>query len=67
MGRSPLPQFGNIVVEPLRLPEWTMPLLIMLLVTGFPVAVVLGLTLDITPRRATFLARNASYPLEGRA
>jgi adenylate cyclase len=52
-------QLGNIVVEPLSLPEWTMPLMIVLLVGGFPVAVVLGWAFDITPegvRRTTPIA-----------
>jgi adenylate cyclase len=44
-----LMQAGNVVVEPLRLPEWTMPLLIVLLVLGFPVAVVLAWAFDLTP------------------
>jgi adenylate cyclase len=43
-------QLGNIVVDPLRLPEWTMPLLIVLLAVGFPVAVVLAWAFDITPQ-----------------
>jgi adenylate cyclase len=42
-------QLGNIVVEPLRLPEWTMPLLIVFLLLGFCVAVVLAWAFDITP------------------
>jgi adenylate cyclase len=42
-------QLGNIVVEPLRLPEWTMTMLILLLVLGLPVAVVLAWAFDITP------------------
>jgi adenylate cyclase len=42
-------QLGNIVVEPLHLPEWTMTMLILLLVLGFPVAVVLAWAFDITP------------------
>jgi adenylate cyclase len=42
-------QLGNIVVEPLRLPEWTMPLLIVFLLLGFPVAVVLAWAFDLTP------------------
>jgi adenylate cyclase len=43
-------QLGDIVVEPLRLPEWTLPLLIVLLVAGFPVAVVMAWAFDITPQ-----------------
>jgi len=42
-------QLGNIVVEPLRLPGWTMPLLIVFLLLGFPVAVILAWAFDITP------------------
>lgn len=43
-------QLGNIVVEPLHLPEWTMTLLIVLLVVGLPVALVLAWAFDITPQ-----------------
>jgi adenylate cyclase len=58
-------QLGNIVVEPLRLPEWTMPLLIVLLAVGFPVAVVLAWAFDITPqgvRRTAPLSPKSEAP-----
>jgi adenylate cyclase len=42
-------QLGNVVVEPLRLPEWTMSMIIVLLVLGFPVAVILAWAFEITP------------------
>ncbi len=42
-------QLGNVVVEPLRLPEWTMSMIIVLLVLGFPVAMILAWAFEITP------------------
>jgi adenylate cyclase len=42
-------QVGDIVVEPLGLPDGTMRLIIVLAVLGFPVAVVLAWVFDLTP------------------
>lgn len=42
-------QVGDIVVEPLGLPDGTMRLLIVLAALGFPVAVVLAWVFDLTP------------------
>lgn len=42
-------QVADLVVEPLRLPEWTMTLLIVLMVAGFPVALILAWAFDLTP------------------
>lgn len=42
-------KLGNIVVEPLHLPGWTMTMLILLLVLGLPLAVILAWAFDITP------------------
>jgi adenylate cyclase len=42
-------QLGNVVVEPLRLPEWTMSMIIVLLALGFPVAMILAWAFEITP------------------
>ena len=39
----------SIVVEPLRLPEWTLPMVIVLLVVGFMIAVVLSWIYDVKP------------------
>ena len=39
----------NNVVEPLRLPEWTATLVILLLIIGFPIVAVLSWIFDITP------------------
>lgn len=39
----------SIVVDPLRLPEWTLPLIIVLLCVGFIIAVILSWIYDITP------------------
>lgn len=43
-------QLGSTVVEPLRLPEWTMPLLIVLVVLGFVLALILTWAFEITPK-----------------
>jgi TolB-like protein/Flp pilus assembly protein TadD len=43
-------QVGEVTFEPLRLPEWVMPTLIILVVAGFPVAIALAWVYDITPR-----------------
>lgn len=42
-------QAGDVIVEPLRLPEWIQPLLIMTVFLGFPVAVLLAWAFDLTP------------------
>ena len=39
----------SIIVEPLRLPEWTLPLIIVLLCVGFIIAVILSWIYDIHP------------------
>ena len=39
----------SIVVEPLRLPEWTLSLVIVLLVMGFVIAVILSWFYDVAP------------------
>lgn len=39
----------NNVVEPLHLPEWTATLVILLLITGFPIVAVLSWIFDVTP------------------
>jgi TolB-like protein/Flp pilus assembly protein TadD len=43
-------QVGEVTFEPLGLPNWAMPTLIILVVAGFPVAIVLAWVYDITPR-----------------
>lgn len=42
-------QAADLIVGPLRLPEWTMPLIIVLALVGFPVALVLAWALELTP------------------
>jgi adenylate cyclase len=42
-------QLGDVIIEPLQLPDWTMPLVIVLVGLGFPVALVLAWAFDITP------------------
>lgn len=39
----------SIIVEPLRLPEWTLPFVIVLLSIGFIISVILSWVYDITP------------------
>jgi serine/threonine-protein kinase len=42
-------QAADVIVEPLRLPEWIQPLLIMTVFLGFPVALLLAWAFDLTP------------------
>jgi len=42
-------QIADVTLEPLHLPEWSDTLVIWLIGLGFPIAVVLAWTLDITP------------------
>jgi TolB-like protein len=42
-------QIGDVVVEPLELPAWTMKVLIFLLAAGFVVAVVIAWIFELTP------------------
>jgi TolB-like protein len=42
-------QVGDVVVEPLELPAWTMKVLIFLLAAGFVVAVVIAWIFELTP------------------
>lgn len=42
-------QVVSMIIDPLHLPGWTMPLLIVLLVAGFIVAVILAWAYEITP------------------
>ena len=43
-------QIGEVTFDPLGVPEWVMPTLIVLVVAGFPVALILAWMYDITPR-----------------
>jgi eukaryotic-like serine/threonine-protein kinase len=42
-------QLTDLLVEPLRAPEWTMPLVVLLLGLGLPVAVLLSWAFQLTP------------------
>lgn len=42
-------ELTSIIVDPLKLPEWTLPLIIVLLSIGFVIAVILSWVYDITP------------------
>ena len=71
-------QVGDVVFPALRLPPWTLTLLVVLVVLGFPVALLLGWAFDITPGgiertpgaplklnfpiRAAVLAKHAAAP-----
>ena len=39
----------SIIVEPLKLPEWTLPFIIVLLCVGFIIAIILSWIYDIHP------------------
>jgi adenylate cyclase len=62
-------QVTDLVVAPLRLPAWTMPLVILLVVLGFPIALVLSWALELTPggvRRAPPSTLLADKPVRRR-
>ena len=40
----------DIVDDPLLLPEWTLPLVIVLLIIGFPIALIFSWIYDLTPK-----------------
>jgi adenylate cyclase len=42
-------QIGEVVFEPLRLPEWALTLVVALVILGFPVAVALAWAFELTP------------------
>jgi tetratricopeptide (TPR) repeat protein len=42
-------QLGDVVIEPLGLPAWTMPLLVVLVCAGFLLTLVLAWAYDLTP------------------
>ncbi|HEX6309902.1 MAG TPA: tetratricopeptide repeat protein [Longimicrobiales bacterium] len=44
-----LVQVTDLVVDPLRLPDWTMTLVILLVALGFPIALILSWALELTP------------------
>jgi len=46
-------ELGSIIKEPLRLPDWTMPLIIVLLCVGFVMAVILSWIYDISMKGIT--------------
>lgn len=45
-----LMQIGEVVFPALRLPEWTLTLLVVLLILGFPLALALAWAFDVTPK-----------------
>jgi hypothetical protein len=40
----------SIIVEPLKLPEWSLPMVIILLCIGFIISIILSWIFDITPK-----------------
>ena len=58
----------SIIVEPLKLPEWTLPLIIVLLCIGFIIAIILSWIYDIHPEggivktEPVHKAKNAAIP-----
>jgi serine/threonine-protein kinase len=67
-------QAADVIVEPMNLPEWIQPLLIMSVFLGFPVALLLAWAFDLTPggvERTPMLGTDAdpdssSLPSSGR-
>lgn len=57
-------QVTDVVVEPLRLPEWVLTLVIVLTLLGFPVALVLAWAFELTPEG---IGRASSGPEDGAA
>jgi adenylate cyclase len=55
-------QIADATLEPLRLPEWGYTLVVWLVGLGFPIAVVLGWVLDITPEGIKVTADTSSEP-----
>ena len=55
-------QLGEITFQPLGLPNWVMIALIVLVITGFPVTVVLAWIFDITPHG---IHRTSAYQYAG--
>ena len=62
----------SIVIDPLRLPTWTLPLVIVLLVIGFVIAVILSWIYDVSPEggwektRSMTQKEKGSLPAESR-
>lgn len=57
-------QIGEVTFEPLGLPEWSLTALIVVVIAGFPVAIVLSWIFDITPAG---IRRDAAGPGEASA
>ena len=55
-------QVADVVVEPLRLPEWALTLVIVLTLLGLPVALVLAWAFELTPEG---IERASSEPEDG--
>jgi TolB-like protein len=55
-------QAADLLATGLRLPEWAFPFVTVLLILGFPVAVVLGWVLEVTPRG---VRRTVASPAHG--
>lgn len=64
-------ELTNNIAEPLRLPEWTATLVILLLIIGFPIVAVLSWIFDITPSgvkrtESTQMMMDKELPLESK-
>jgi len=57
-------QIGEVTFEPLGLPDWTMTVLVIVVIVGFPVALILSWIFDITP---TGLQRDSDIVVAARA
>src|SRR5690348_17568432 len=53
-------QIGSAVFPAWEMPNWTLRLVIVLLLVGFPVALILAWAYDVTDRKSTRL--NSSHP-----
>jgi adenylate cyclase len=59
-----LMQIADTAFEPLRLPDWTQTLVVVLVVLGFPVALILAWALEVTPAGIQRTRRGESERVE---
>lgn len=59
-------QVGDVIVEPLDLPEWTQRLVVTLAMLGFPIVIVLAWLFDVTPEGVVTGGAEDARPTTGR-
>ncbi|MCZ6868321.1 MAG: adenylyl cyclase, partial [Gammaproteobacteria bacterium] len=59
-------QVGDVIVEPLDLPEWTQRLVVTLAMLGFPIVIVLAWLFDVTPEGVVTGGADDVRPTTGR-